>query len=115
MILKKLYSWLISLFGFKKSKNQTPYGIIIVRELPGVIKDNVIYLEGNESLNNFWYALMKCPCGCKEKIMLNLMDDATPYWSVKVADSKVSITPSIWRKINCESHFWFTNNEVIWV
>lgn len=114
MIVKKLYRWLLNLFGFKKSKNQAPYSFIIVRELPERVENNIIYLEGDESLNDFCYALLKCPCGCNEKIMLNLMDDANPYWKAEIINSKVSITPSIWRKVNCESHFWFTNNKVIW-
>lgn len=115
MILKKLYNWLICLFGFKKSKRQTLYSFIIVSELPERIEKNVIYLEGDEGLNDFWYALLKCPCGCNEKIMLNLMDDANPYWKTEIINSKVSVIPSIWRKVNCKSHFWVTNNKVIWV
>lgn len=82
--------------------------------MPEKIKDNVLYIEGNESRNDFWYTVMKCPCGCNEKIMLNLMDDAIPYWQVEIIGSKVSISPSICRKVNCKSHFWFKNNKVIW-
>lgn len=115
MIVKKFYKWLLNLFGYKKSRSQKPFTFVIVRELPEKIKDNILYIEGNESLNDFWYALMKCPCGCNEKIMLNLMDDASPYWKVEIVGSKASIFPSIWRKVDCESHFWFKNNKVIWV
>ena len=115
MIVKKIYRWLLNLFGYKKSSGQKPFSFIFVRELPEKIKINTLYIEGNESLNDFWYALMKCPCGCNEKIMLNLMDDATPYWKVEIEGSKVSISPSIWRKVNCKSHFWFTNSRVNWM
>lgn len=103
------------MFGFKKSKDQTLYSFIIVRELPERIKDNVIYIEGDVSLNDFWYALLKCPCGCNENIMLNLMEDANPSWKVTVIESRVSVSPSIWRTVNCKSHFWLNKSKVIWV
>lgn len=115
MLLKKLFNWFLSLFKFKKEDLAEHYELEIVSELPENPNDKVLYIEGNKKLKDYWYALLKCPCGCKENIMLNLMDDAKPCWSVKIRRSNFSIAPSIWRTKNCKSHFWLSNRKVVWV
>lgn len=115
MLLKKLFNWILSFFIIKKAYYEKGYKLIIVSELPKVTNENVIYIEGNESQKEYWYALLKCPCGCQENIMLNLMEDAKPCWNVNVNDSGISVSPSIWRTVNCKSHFWLSNSKVIWV
>lgn len=116
MILKKLFNWFIGLFRSIKIVNKsTNYKLLIVSELPEFPDEKVLYLEGDEKLNDYWYALLKCPCGCSEDIMLNLIDDAKPCWKVNISQIGFSISPSIWRTKNCKSHFWLTNGEIIWV
>lgn len=87
---------------------------MIVPELPDNPNEKTLYVEGDKRLNDYWYALLICPCGCKETIMLNLMSDAKPCWNIKIEKSDFSITPSIWRTKNCKSHFWLRNREIIW-
>lgn len=115
MLLKKFINWVLRLFKFKKGSLAESYKLIIVSELPETPKEKVLYIEGNEILNDFWYALLKCPCGCKENIMLNLMEDAEPCWKVTLNDSNFSVSPSIWRTKNCKSHFWLRDKKIIWV
>ncbi|PQJ76549.1 DUF6527 family protein [Polaribacter glomeratus] len=115
MLLKKTFNWLKS-FVFGKSRKQKPkYIYKIVKELPFSPKNNVFYIEGDEKNNDYWYALMICPCGCKQKLTLNLIDDVRPCWSVNFENNIVSVSPSIWRTKNCKSHFWLKRGIVDWV
>lgn len=58
-------------------------------------------------------AVFFCPCGCGEKISLNLLTQARPSWRVRVeGQGTVSIWPSIWRLSGCRSHFWIRSNQV---
>jgi Family of unknown function (DUF6527) len=115
MVLKKLFNWFLSFLKLKKEDTQGCYNLAIVSELPETLSDDILYIEGNEKLNDYWYALLICPCGCQENIMLNLMDDAKPYWKVSINKSDFSISPSIWRTKNCKSHFWLKNRKIVWV
>jgi hypothetical protein len=113
MNLKRIFR---RIFDFlKKNKKSNLYKLRIVSELPKFPDDEIVYLEGNEKLDEYWYALLKCPCGCKENIVLNLIDDVRPYWQIKMDKSNFSIFPSIWRTKNCKSHFWLKNGKVIFV
>jgi hypothetical protein len=114
-MLTKLFNWFLSLFRFKNESTQKLYELIVVSELPKNINENVLYIEGNVTSDEHWYALLKCPCGCNENIMLNLMDDADPCWKLESNESNFSITPSIWRTKNCKSHFWLRNRKIVWV
>ncbi|WP_435139094.1 DUF6527 family protein [Formosa sp. A9] len=110
MLVEKLFNWFLCLFNKKKGE----YKLVIVPELPQEPKNKVLYIEGKEELNDYWYALLKCPCGCNENIMLNLIDDANPCWFVFIDGSNFSISPSIWRTKNCRSHFFLKNRQIVW-
>ncbi len=114
MKLKKLFSWLSRLFKYRRVSRKNTYSFVVVKELPKEIDDKILYIEGDESTKDFWYALLKCPCGCTENIMLNLMTDAKPLWELSINKNDFSITPSIWRTGNCESHFWLKNSNIVW-
>lgn len=114
MILKKLISWFFSLFKFSKTVKKEGYSIVFVPELPKTLDSKTLYVEGNEKNKDYWYAKMKCPCGCNDDIMLNLMDDVSPMWQISYSEIDFSITPSIWRTVKCKSHFWITNSNIIW-
>lgn len=107
-LLNKLFYWLKNLFSTSKYKLKN------VKEEPFKMKKNVIYIEGNKLNNDYWYAHLICPCGCDENITLNLIDDTSPCWKVTARNNKVSIYPSIWRTVNCKSHFWIKNGSIIW-
>ncbi|MGX1927994.1 DUF6527 family protein [Flagellimonas sp. 2504JD4-2] len=110
MLVKKLFDWLKALF--KKKEKRFKYEV--VSELPEAPLERTLYLEGDEEEKDYWYALFKCPCGCGDSIMLNLMTDAKPCWKVIVSDKVPSISPSIWRTSNCKSHFWLKRGKVFW-
>ena len=61
------------------------------------------------------WAILPCPCGCGDRIEVNLMQSRRPVWKVRHDRSSVSLYPSLWRaKGTCESHFWITNSRVEW-
>ena len=104
-----VWSWFWSLFR----PGPKPFKTVRVEELPEVPKDQVIYLVGEAE--HLWVAAMKCPCGCSETIHLNLLHGQRPRWSVAESeDGPVTLSPSVWRKAGCKSHFFFRNGLVVW-
>lgn len=72
-----------------------------------------LYIVGNP---NAKWALLQCPCGCGERIDINLMKARRPHWSVTVQAGLVTVDPSIWVPANrCGSHFWLDRNRILWV
>ncbi len=58
---------------------------------------------------------MVCPCGCRETLFLNLLQDEFPNWKWRIgADGTVTLTPSVWRKIGCKSHFFLREGMIQW-
>lgn len=120
--LLQLYQWLIgawhSLWNIKPQtvdiKDNTRRFIIEnVEDVPTSISDNTIFIiqDGNEPE----LLAFKCPCGCNENILLNLLKDAKPQWRFRInKNDMIDINPSIWRKIGCKSHFFVKNGMVEW-
>lgn len=99
---------------FRKLWYPSKIEFIHVNEAPSKISSRVVYLEGAD-MKDLWFAYMKCPCGCKDTIMLNLIPDTKPCWTYlhdKLRNE--SLTPSIDRRFECKSHFWVKNNKVVW-
>lgn len=116
MLLKSLFNWVIGLFRLKKTIGcNEEYKLVVVSELPEYPRDKVLYIEGNQTSKDYWYALLKCPCGCDDNIMLNLIDDTHPCWKVIIDNKNFSISPSIWKTEKCKSHFWLSNKKINWV
>lgn len=62
-----------------------------------------------------WSVGMRCPCGCSEVIELALMSDVRPHWRLEVDRSgRPSLSPSVWRRTGCRSHFWVRYGRVAW-
>jgi len=60
-------------------------------------------------------AAMICPCGCRSVLHMNLLPDERPCWRVtRHDDGTATLHPSVWRKKECGSHFWFRNGRVVW-
>jgi Family of unknown function (DUF6527) len=61
------------------------------------------------------WACFRCPCGCGDKIALSLATDRRPSWKV-VLDRlrRPTVTPSVWQKAGCYSHFWIKKGAVDW-
>ena len=82
-------------------------------ELPGVLVPGTIYFVGENGYQ--WAAAFRCPCGCRETIQLNLLPKRRPQWSVNLDKNKaVSLSPSVWRKVGCCSHFVVSHGHIHW-
>jgi len=60
-------------------------------------------------------AVMLCPSGCGEEIVINLDERAGPAWSFYNNERGVTLYPSIWRGSSCRSHFIIWNDRVFWL
>ncbi len=61
------------------------------------------------------WACLRCPCGCGDKITLSLDRNRTPGWAVTIDWlSRPSVSPSVWQKARCRSHFWIRRGSVEW-
>lgn len=61
------------------------------------------------------WLLFVCPCGCGERIALNLMKSHSPKWTIaESADGKLCVSPSI-DSTTCRSHYWIRRNRIDWV
>jgi len=63
-----------------------------------------------------WCVGMTCPCGCKQRIELPLIREASPRWRLEVdKNNNPTLSPSIWLNSGCRSHFFVRAGRVIWV
>lgn len=97
-----------------QSTDEAYYKIKEVEDVPEFICEGIVYYVGSKG--NEWLALMKCPCGCKENIHLNLLPEAEPLWRLqKKKGNRPTIYPSIMRNVGCMSHFCIKYGRIIWV
>jgi len=62
-----------------------------------------------------WCVGVRCPCGCGQVIELLVVTEAKPRWDVSVdAKGRPTLTPSVWLKKGCRSHFWIRGGRVHW-
>jgi len=107
LLLRKIVSILVKWF---QPRHKTVYS----EELPDYFDDRIIYIIGRP--DNPWLIAFKCPCGCDSKIYLNLLVEAKPKWRlVTNSRNRISISPSIWRKHGCQSHFFVTKSKIDWI
>lgn len=103
-IIFRLLQWL----GFREKS----YRIQRLPELPDNPRPFVIYAIGDPDA---WLAALVCPCGCGHLIQLSLLQVDTPCWSLHAdRGGKVTISPSIWRSLGCQAHFFIRNGRIIW-
>ncbi|MGK2742260.1 DUF6527 family protein [Tepidicaulis sp. LMO-SS28] len=58
---------------------------------------------------------MRCPCGCGDTIVLQLIPEARPRWDLFQNDQgHPTLRPSVDRNAGCESHFWVRNGKITW-
>lgn len=94
-------------------RKSAPYTFEYVEDLPDTLQPLKLYLAGSEQ--SPWAAAMVCPCGCKARIELNLLQAARPCWTaITHADGTATLRPSVWRQKGCESHFFLRNGLVEW-
>jgi len=92
---------------------RTPtYAIERSRELPDRLKPRKIYLLGTPEP---WSAALLCPCGCQQTIQISLLKNDSPSWRLRLNKrGQPSLSPSVWRKKGCRSHFFLTSGRIIW-
>ena len=90
-----------------------PYRTTVVEEsLPSRLTDRMLYIVQEDGFLE--QAAMLCPCGCNQVLHMNLLTDERPCWRLtRHEDGTASLHPSIWRKKNCGSHFWFRQGRVV--
>ncbi len=88
------------------------YKYMFKDDVPDKLKDNTIYFIGEDP--NFYQFVMLCPCKCGNILHMNLVPDTKPVWSYTFNHDKVSFSPSVHRKIGCESHFFIKNSRILW-
>lgn len=89
------------------------YRIKVTDDLPEEVESQAIYVVGDP--NRPQYAIFLCPCGCGRSIELNLNPESSPCWKLKWhLFGTISLSPSIWRKSGCWSHFFLKHSKVLW-
>ena len=110
----RLLSWIWNkVFGTFKTRAERPLKTVTVEELPDRLDAATIYVAGENG--HCWFVAMLCPCGCGATLQMSLLADARPRWSLtQFDDGTVSLTPSVWRKVGCLSHFFLIHGRVKW-
>jgi hypothetical protein len=88
------------------------FQIVQVTEDPDLLVPNRLYAVGENG--HLWHAVLLCPCGCGERISLNLLTDDTPCWTLKNASGVPTLHPSVWRHVGCRSHFFLRGGRIEW-
>lgn len=91
-----------------------PYRTVVAQDmLPPKLKKRTLYIVEDDGYQE--QAAMLCPCGCGRVLHMNLLPDERPCWQVtRHKNGTASLHPSVWRKKDCESHFWFKKGKVQW-
>lgn len=91
-----------------------PYRTLVVEDsLPKTLKPRTLYVVQEDGFKE--QAAMICPCGCRGVLHMNLLPDERPCWQLtQYLDGTVTLHPSIWRKKDCGSHFWFRRGRIRW-
>lgn len=106
-MIRKFLTWLLEWFGFSSS-----YKIVIENDIPESVGDQTLYLIGEQG--NYWLAVMKCPCGCRDTIQLPMTETAKPCWKVSIRNDVPTLMPSVNRATRCKSHFILKSGHVLW-
>jgi hypothetical protein len=100
------------LFGYVGYK-QAPFTFEMVDDMPEMLKPMRVYLVGEDK--NLWAAAMICPCGCGDKIELNLLKATRPCWNTeRHTGGLITLSPSVWRQKGCRSHFILRRGQITW-
>lgn len=91
-----------------------PYQTITLEDLlPETLKPRTLYVVQDDGFEE--QAAMLCPCGCKRILHMNLIPDERPCWQLtQHEDGTATLHPSVWRRKDCGTHFWFRHGRVRW-
>lgn len=103
------------LFRSKPKRRYRYERIRIVDSVPDVPAEGLnetLYVVGQTPK----WVMLECPCGCRDRVDVNLMQSRRPAWAMSAQRGTISLWPSLWRPAGtCGSHFWLQDNEVLWV
>lgn len=75
--------------------------------------NSILNAKCEDAFSTLWAAALLCRCGCGERIELNLLKQARPYWSVKThGNGNVSLVPSVCRQKGCRSHLFLRHGRI---
>tara|TARA_R110000824_G_scaffold339767_1_gene526299 strand:- start:115 stop:465 length:351 start_codon:yes stop_codon:yes gene_type:complete len=106
-IWNKFVAWLRSFGG--------GYAVRYVEsdELPSDLAKKTLTVAREDG--ELWVAGMICPCGCKARLELMLLEEAKPRWDLRVdRKGRPTLSPSVWRNQGCNAHFWLRNGKILW-
>lgn len=108
-LLRWLSAWMCGFFR----RGAVPRKCAIVEELPDRLDEHTVYVVGE---NGFvWQVAMMCPCGCRKTLHLPVLENTNPRWRYVIhEDNTVSLNPSVWRRVGCQSHFHLRRGVILW-
>ena len=83
-----------------------------VSEIPSQTGALIYVVERN---GNPQWAVFDCPCRTGHRLSVNLRATDYPHWTLKRERDFVTLSPSLWYRDQCHSHFWIKQNRVKWV
>jgi hypothetical protein len=88
--------------------------VAYIEDPPEQVKQGRLYIVG--TADDPFQAVMACPCGCGRPIYLDLVRSRdAPSWKLDVSGPGLaSLSPSVWRKDGCLSHFWLKAGQIRW-
>jgi hypothetical protein len=108
--MEKIFRWIRKKYRFYAAAK---YKYVFVKELPEIVPENKVIIVSEDGMPDS--LVFRCPCGCHTDIFLNLLKDAKPIWRFHISKkNKITITPSIWRKVGCKSHFFIRKGKIEW-
>ena len=113
--LLAVWRWLVRpIIGGDYGQKSALYRTIMVDEaLPATLAADTLYVVDDDGFLE--QAAMLCPCGCQRTLHMNLLPDERPCWRLtQHADDTATLFPSVWRKKDCGSHFWFRRGQIHW-
>jgi hypothetical protein len=101
-------------WGTARRIARRPYNARVANgRLPRLIVPQTVYILREDG--DDWQASMRCPCGCRATIELNLLTDERPCWRATIEpDKSVTLKPSVWRHTGCLSHFVMRQGRIVW-
>lgn len=77
--------------------------------IPSLIVDCTLFISMKYKI-----AVHNCPCGCGNKVFTPICKN--DGWTMHYDGETISLFPSIGNyKLDCKSHYFYKNNEIIWV
>jgi hypothetical protein len=83
-----------------------------VADVPDRPRPFEVYAIGDPII---WQAALLCPCGCGHLIQLSLLKSDSPRWALEFdRDGKATLSPSVWRTLGCQAHFFVRGGQILW-